>query len=92
MVVAEVLKLDAAVLSDLYGAVAGMVEARLKKAGFAYELKHVVHEGGGHQSFLPYLITANRGGISGGTPRADARGGFRSWAETMAFLHRHLDR
>jgi dienelactone hydrolase len=68
------------------------IAARLKKAGFAYELKHVVHEGGGHQSFLPYLITANRGGISGGTPRVDARGGFRSWAETMAFLHKYLDR
>ena len=68
------------------------IMARLKKAGFAYEIKHVVNEKGGHQSFLPYLITANRGGISGGEPRADARGGYRSWAETMAFLHRHLDR
>jgi dienelactone hydrolase len=66
--------------------------ARLKKAGFAYEVKHVINENGGHQSFLPYLITANRGGISGGSPQGDARGGFRSWAETMAFLHRHLDR
>jgi dienelactone hydrolase len=68
------------------------IVARLKKAGFAYEVKHVIHENAGHQSFLPYLITANRGGISGGTPRADARGGFRSWAETMGFLHRYLDR
>ncbi|MDH4197787.1 MAG: prolyl oligopeptidase family serine peptidase, partial [Candidatus Aminicenantes bacterium] len=68
------------------------ITARLKNAGFAYEVKHVVNENGGHMSFLPYLITANRGGISGGTPQADARGGFRSWAETMAFLHRHLDR
>jgi len=54
------------------------IMARLKKAGFSYEVKHIV--------------TANRGGISGGTPQADARGGYRSWAETMAFLHRHLDR
>jgi len=68
------------------------IVARLKKAGFSYEVKSVVNEEGGHQSFLPYLITANRGGISGGTPQADARGGYRSWAETMAFLHRHLDR
>lgn len=65
---------------------------RLKKAGFAYEVKHVVNEKGGHQSFLPYFITANHGGISGGSPQADAKGGYRSWAETMAFLHRHLDR
>jgi len=68
------------------------IVARLRKAGFAYEVKHVVNEKGGHQSFIPYLITANRGGISGGTPQADARGGFRSWAETMDFLHRHLER
>jgi dienelactone hydrolase len=65
---------------------------RLKKAGSPYEAKHLVNEKGGHQSFLPYLITANRGGISGGSPQADARGGYRSWAETMAFLHRYLDR
>jgi len=64
--------------------------ARLKKAGFAYEVKHVIHEKGGHQSFLPYLITANRGGISGGSPQADAKGGFRSWAETLAFLQHNL--
>jgi dienelactone hydrolase len=69
------------------------IMARLKKAGFAYEVKHVVNEKGGHQSFLPYFITANRGGgISGGEPKADARGGYRSWAETIAFLHRYLDR
>jgi dienelactone hydrolase len=68
------------------------IMARLKKAGFFYEVKHIVNEKGGHQSFLPYVVTANRGGISGGTPQADARGGYRSWAETMAFLHRHLDR
>jgi dienelactone hydrolase len=66
---------------------------KLKKAGFPYELKHVINEGGGHQSFLPYFITVGRSGsISGGSPRADARAGYRSWAETMAFLHRHLDK
>jgi dienelactone hydrolase len=68
------------------------IVARLKKAGFPYEVKHLINEKGGHQSFLPYLITANRGGISGGSPQADARGGYRSWAETLDFLHRHLDR
>jgi dienelactone hydrolase len=68
------------------------IVARLKKAGFPYEVNHLVNDKGGHQSFLPYLITANRGGISGGAPQADARAGYRSWAETMAFLHRHLDR
>jgi len=68
------------------------IVVRLKKAGSPYEAKHLVNEKGGHQSFLPYLITANRGGISGGSPQADARGGYRSWAETMAFLHRYLDR
>jgi dienelactone hydrolase len=68
------------------------IRERLKKAGFPYEVAHVTNENGGHQSFLPYFITTGRGGISGGTPQADARGGYRSWAETIAFLHRHLDR
>jgi dienelactone hydrolase len=65
---------------------------RLKRAGFPYEAKHVSNEKGGHQSFLPYFVTANRGGISGGSPPADARGGYRSWAETISFLHLHLDK
>jgi hypothetical protein len=69
------------------------IVARLKKAGFPYEVKHVVNDKGGHPSFLPWLITANRGGgIDGGTPQANVQGGYRSWAETIAFLHRHLDR
>jgi dienelactone hydrolase len=73
------------------------IVARLKNAEFAYEVKHLSSEGGGHSSCLPFLITANRGLLidgdpSGGSPQADARGGYRSWAETMAFLHRHLDR
>ncbi len=68
------------------------IMARLKKAGFPYEVKHVNNMGGGHESFLAYLITAGHGGISGGTPRADAPGGYRSWAETISFLHRYLDR
>lgn len=67
------------------------IVATLKKAGFPYEVKHVSHEGGGHQSFLPYFVTNGHGGISGGTPRVDARAGYRSWAETITFLHRHLD-
>lgn len=69
------------------------ITAKLKKSGFRYELKHISHPGGGHMSFLPYLITANRGGgVSGGSPQADARAGFISWEETLNFLHRHLDR
>jgi dienelactone hydrolase len=51
------------------------IVTRLKKAGYPYEVKHLINEKGGHQSFLPYFITANRGGISGGSPQADARGG-----------------
>ena len=71
--------------------------ARLKKARFPYEVKHLSIEKGGHSSCLPWLVTANRGLLidgnpSGGSPQADARGGYRSWAETIAFLHRHLDR
>jgi dienelactone hydrolase len=72
------------------------IMARLKKAGFPYEVKHVSNEKGGHSSCLPFLVTANRGMLidgdpSGGSPQADARGGYRSWSETLAFLHRHLD-
>jgi pimeloyl-ACP methyl ester carboxylesterase len=74
-----------------------IIKARLKKAGFPYEVRHVSIEGGGHTSMLPFLITANRGLLidgdpSGGSPRADAHGGYKSWAETLVFLHRHLDR
>jgi dienelactone hydrolase len=66
------------------------VAAKLRKAGFPFELKAISHEGGGHMSFLPYLITANRGGISGGSPQIDAKAGFVSWKETIAFLKKHL--
>lgn len=66
---------------------------RLRSAGFAHELKHISHPDGGHMSFLPSLITAGRGGgVRGGSPQADAEAGFVSWQETLAFLHRHLDR
>ena len=69
---------------------------RLKQARFPYDVKHLLIENGGHMSVLPFLVTANRGLLvdgdpSGGSPQADARGGYRSWAETIAFLHRHLD-
>ncbi len=79
------------------GEFCAMITARLKKAGFPREVRHVIIEGGGHSSCMPFLITANRGLLidgdpSGGSPQADARGGYRSWAETIAFLHRHLDR
>jgi dienelactone hydrolase len=73
-----------------------IIAARLKKEGFSFEVRHLSIENGGHMSCMPDLITANRGLLidgdpSGGSPRADAHGGYRSWAETMAFLHRHLD-
>jgi len=73
------------------------IMARLKKAGFPYEVKHLSVEKGGHSSCIPFLVTANRGLLidgdpSGGSPQADARGGYRSWAETLAFLRRHLGR
>jgi dienelactone hydrolase len=70
---------------------------RLEQARFPYDVEHLSIENGGHVSVLPFLITANRGLLidgepSGGSPQADARGGYRSWAETIAFFHRHLDR
>ncbi|MCU0293419.1 MAG: acetylxylan esterase [Thermoanaerobaculaceae bacterium] len=73
------------------------IVARLKAAGFPHEVKHVSIAGGGHMSCMPSLVTANRGLLidgdpSGGSPRADAHGGYRSWAEMLAFLHRHLGR
>jgi dienelactone hydrolase len=73
------------------------IAARLKKAGFPYEVTHLSIENGGHTSFLPNLVTANHGLLTdgtpnGGSPQADANGGYRSWATTLAFLHRHLDR
>jgi dienelactone hydrolase len=73
------------------------IVTRLKHARFLYDVKHLSIEKGGHMSVLPFLVTANRGMLidgdpSGGSPQADARGGYRSWAETIAFLHRHLDR
>jgi len=43
----------------------------------------------GHSESRP---AHRRGDPSGGSPQADARGGYWSWAETIAFLHRHLDR
>ena len=67
------------------------IAANLQKINFPFELKAISHDGGGHMSFLPFLITANRGGISGGSPQADAKAGFISWKETIAFLRRHLD-
>jgi dienelactone hydrolase len=70
------------------------IVAKLKQVGFPYEVTHVVNDKGGHPSFLPWLMTANRGSgsIDGGTPQANVQGGYRSWTETIAFLHRHLDR
>ena len=74
-----------------------IIKARLIQAGFPHEVKHLSIEGGGHSSVMPFLITANRGLLidgdpSGGSPKADAHGGYRSWSEMLAFLHRHLDR
>jgi dienelactone hydrolase len=67
------------------------IEVKLQKARFPFEVKTIIHQGGGHMSFLPYLITANRGGISGGSPQVDAPAGFLSWKETIAFLKKHLE-
>jgi dienelactone hydrolase len=67
------------------------IAAKLQEIRFPFEVKAISHDGGGHMSFLPFLITANRGGISGGSPQADAKAGFISWKETIAFLRRHLD-
>jgi dienelactone hydrolase len=67
------------------------IAARLQKARFPFEVKRISHPGGGHMSFLPFLITANRGGISGGNPQSDAAAGFLSWKETIAFLKKHLE-
>jgi len=73
------------------------IMARLKKAGFPHEVKHLSIEGGGHMAVMPFLVTANRGLLidgnpNGGSPRADAHGSYQVWAETIAFLRRHLDR
>ena len=70
---------------------------RLRKAKFPHEVKHISIENGGHNSCIPFLITANRGLLidgdpSGGSPPADARGGYLAWAEMISFLHRHLGR
>lgn len=73
------------------------IVARLRNAGFPYEVKHLVNEKGGHSSVLPWLVTANHGLLidgdpSGGSPQADIQGGYRTWAETLAFFHKYLDR
>jgi hypothetical protein len=52
--------------------------------------KAISHQGEGHMSFIPYLITANRGGISGGSPQVDAAAGFLSWKEMISSLGKHL--
>jgi dienelactone hydrolase len=65
---------------------------RLEKHSHAYEHKHIRCEGAGHMVFLPYFITGHNRFMNGGNARDDARGSLISWTETMAFLHRHLDR
>ncbi len=74
-----------------------LIKARLKKAGFSHEVKHLSNEGGGHSSMLPFLIPANWGEpverkLNGGSPKTDVQGGYRSWSELTAFLLHHLDR
>jgi pimeloyl-ACP methyl ester carboxylesterase len=71
------------------------IMARLKKMGFPHEARHLSIKNGGHTSFLPSLITANRGLLidgnpNGGSPQADAGGGYRSWATILDFLQRNL--
>ncbi|MBP7705808.1 MAG: acyl-CoA thioesterase/BAAT N-terminal domain-containing protein [Candidatus Aminicenantes bacterium] len=68
------------------------IVARLHKAGFPFELKHVSHADAGHGSFLPYLVTARTAPINGGSDRANAAAGFDSWKETVEFLRKHLGR
>lgn len=77
------------------GEFCALIRARLQKAGFPHEVRHLAIDGGGHTSCLPALVTANHGLLidgdpSGGSPQADARGGYRAWAETLDFLRRHL--
>jgi dienelactone hydrolase len=64
----------------------------LEMHGHAYEHKHIRCEGAGHMVFLPYFITGQNRFMNGGNARDDARGSLMSWTETIAFLHRHLDR
>jgi dienelactone hydrolase len=68
------------------------IVARLEKARFPYEVRHVSHPDAGHSTFLPYLITANTAPINGGNDRDNAAAGFDSWKETLAFLRKHLGR
>lgn len=68
------------------------IVARLRKAGFPYEVRHVSHKDAGHGTFLPYLITAGTAPINGGTDQANAAAGFDSWKETLAFLQKYLGR
>lgn len=65
---------------------------RLEKYSHAYEDKHIRCEGAGHMVFLPYFITGHNRFMNGGNARDDAHGSLISWTETMAFLHRHLNR
>jgi len=65
---------------------------RLERHGHPYEHKHIRCQGAGHMVFLPYLITGQNRFMNGGNARDDARGSLVSWNETMAFLHKHLDR
>jgi len=68
------------------------VMQRLEKFGHPYEHKHVRIEGGGHMVFLPYFVNGPNRSMKGGNVRDEARGSLISWTETLAFLHRHLDR
>lgn len=65
---------------------------RLKKHQHPYEHKHIRCEGSGHMVFLPYYITGHNRFMNGGNARDDARGSLISWTETIAFLHRYLNR
>ncbi len=68
------------------------IVARLEKARFPYEVRHISHPGAGHSTFLPYLITSGTAPINGGEDRANAAAGFDSWKQTLAFLKKHLER
>jgi dienelactone hydrolase len=65
---------------------------RLKRFQYPYEYKHICCENGGHQVFLPSLVTGPNRSMKGGTAKDEAHGSLISWGETFAFLSRHLQR
>ena len=71
---------------------AKMIMDRLKTHHHPYETRHIQLDGTGHFSFLPNMITGFQTFMNGGSARGDSHGGMVCWSETLAFLHRYLDR